>query len=516
MSNRAGSVKVDVIAGRNLVAMDKSMFGKGSSDPYCVVSDGTGKRIGKSPHINKNLNPEWNFSCEFKLAIGSSPNVVIEIVDHDNVGSGDPMGKVVLDISHLQDGVTDKNWHPLVVSEKGGKASGDILVATTFTERKTLSQGQEFAPDEVLRSVRVGLAWDSFDTTNPIDLDASAVCFDNTGKVAGVVYFGQTRSLDGAMIHTGDSRSGAEAGDDESIVCHLHKLPANVLAIFFVVTAYKPSTSFDQVETARVCLYDENDKSEYCSMRVGAQGPHSAMIMCRLVRHQGMWIFNALGTFVQDARDYGSLMPELKEGLQDVIPNIRFGPEDRVAVMRKGSEVQIAAMSGDVNRVAMGLGWDSNGIDLDASCIIMDQSHNVMEIISFSHLHAGNHSVEHSGDNRTGVGSGDDETITVHVDKLDDRAIYLVFIVNSFSGQTFDRVANTYCRLFAPPGQEFCRFQLSGSEYRCTGLLMSMLSRTEGHWKMTAIGEGCTERFASGCVDEVQEYLRTGKVERRF
>ena len=93
--------------------------------------------------------------------------------------------KVVIDILNFQSGVEVKNWYPLFVSEKGGKASGEILVSVTFIEHNIpkLSQGEQFCPEEVLKTIRVGLSWDSFDPAANVDLDASAVCFDSSGKV---------------------------------------------------------------------------------------------------------------------------------------------------------------------------------------------------------------------------------------------------------------------------------------------------------------------------------------------
>ena len=56
-------------------------------------------------------------------------------------------------------------------------------------------------------------------------------------------------------------------------------------------------------------------------------------------------------------------------------------------------------------------------------------------------------SIVHSGDNRTGEGDGDDESIQVNLEQLPAGVKHLVFTVNSFTGQNFEAVENAYCRI---------------------------------------------------------------------
>ncbi len=155
--------------------------------------------------------------------------------------------------------------------------------------------------------------------------------------------------------------------------------------------------------------------------------------------------------------------------------------------------------------VRMGLGWEpatrGRNIDLDASCIAFDAQRNKVETAWFMKLTVFSGAIAHSGDNLTGEGTGDDESITVHLEGVPPQVCGLVFVVNSFSGQRFTEVTNAYCRLLdAGSGQELVRFDLTNSEPH-TGVVMCKLVRQfSGEWVMTAIGEYVDAKTVRGMV----------------
>lgn len=159
--------------------------------------------------------------------------------------------------------------------------------------------------------------------------------------------------------------------------------------------------------------------------------------------------------------------------------------------------------AGTLRKVRMGLGWDaakpsglfgkllgggSDEIDLDASCVVLDAQKQPLDLVWFRQLKSNCGNIVHSGDNRTGEGDGDDETIGVDLINLPANVQHLVFTVNSFTGQNFNQVENAYCRIVdAGNNQELARFNLSekGSH---TGVIMAYLSRTSAGWTCTAVG----------------------------
>jgi len=170
--------------------------------------------------------------------------------------------------------------------------------------------------------------------------------------------------------------------------------------------------------------------------------------------------------------------------------------------LEKGQKINLSKDGGvALTRVAMGLGWDgvktkgmfgfgggSAEIDLDAACI-MFAGQQVADVVWFRQLKSRDGSIVHSGDNRTGAGDGDDETISVDLSRVPENITALVFTVNSFTGQSFQQVENAYCRLLdQSSNQEIAKYNLSGQGAH-TAQIMAKLYRHNGAWKMHAIGE---------------------------
>jgi stress response protein SCP2 len=143
--------------------------------------------------------------------------------------------------------------------------------------------------------------------------------------------------------------------------------------------------------------------------------------------------------------------------------------------------------------VRMGLGWEpafgGRAIDLDASVLVYGPQRDHVATCYFGKLSVLNGAVQHSGDNLTGAGSGDDEVITIDLGALPANATGLVFTVNSYSGQTFNKVAKAYCRLFTgDTGEELVRFDLTHGERRTGVLMAKLVKQFTGEWEMTALG----------------------------
>jgi tellurium resistance protein TerZ len=189
--------------------------------------------------------------------------------------------------------------------------------------------------------------------------------------------------------------------------------------------------------------------------------------------------------------------------------------------LTKGQKISLDKEAGSaLSSVAMGLGWDSvkskgflgfgskgADIDLDASCVLFDDGNKPVDVVWFRQLKSNDGSVQHSGDNRTGAGDGDDEQISVNLSQVPANVKSIVFTVNSFTGQSFAQVQNAYCRLInARDGKEVARFDLSVQGPH-SAQIMAKLYRHNGEWKMHAIGENGTGRTFDELLPQIAQHL---------
>ncbi|MGI4896735.1 MAG: TerD family protein [Janthinobacterium lividum] len=189
--------------------------------------------------------------------------------------------------------------------------------------------------------------------------------------------------------------------------------------------------------------------------------------------------------------------------------------------LAKGQKLSLEKSGGGaLIRVVMGLGWDavskgflgrkkSVDVDLDASCLLFDARGQLVDQVWFQQLRSKDGSVQHTGDNRTGEGDGDDETIVVDLSAVPAGITTLVFTVNSFTGQDFSQVENAFCRLLdaaGPQQSEIARYDLTGSG-RHNAQVMAKLARDGAGWAMTAIGATTSGRTVKDLVPAVTPYL---------
>ena len=176
--------------------------------------------------------------------------------------------------------------------------------------------------------------------------------------------------------------------------------------------------------------------------------------------------------------------------------------------LAKGQKISLSKEGGaGLSKIIMGLGWDvaqkkgflgrltgPGSVDLDASCVMFDESNQQTDAIWFQQLRSKDGSIQHTGDNLTGAGDGDDEQIIVDLDKVPANVKTLVFVVNSFTGQNFSQIENAFCRVVnAANDQEIARYDLS-AQGEHNAQVMAKIYRHNGEWKMHAIGETTSGR----------------------
>ena len=189
----------------------------------------------------------------------------------------------------------------------------------------------------------------------------------------------------------------------------------------------------------------------------------------------------------------------------------------RPVSLTKGQKVTLTKDGGvALTQVRMGLGWDpikrggffggrEVDIDLDASAVLFAGG-RVADVAFYNQLRTKDGSVQHLGDNLTGVGEGDDEVIDIDLTRLPSQVDTVVLVVTSYQGQTFEQVQNAFCRLVDQRDGELARFALAGG-MPFTALVMAKLYRDGGGWKMQALGEGIQARMPSEAVPQLTRFL---------
>ncbi len=159
-----------------------------------------------------------------------------------------------------------------------------------------------------LRKVCVGLGWDTnrYDGGDDFDLDASVFLLGVNGKVpsdANFVFYGNVSDPSGAVIHSGDNRTGAGEGDDEQVRVDLQAIPAGIERVVFVITIYEAEArrqNFGQVSNAFIRVVDEATGAELVRYDLEEDfSIETALVAGELYRHNGEWKFNAVGSGFQ-------------------------------------------------------------------------------------------------------------------------------------------------------------------------------------------------------------------------
>lgn len=386
-----------------------------------------------------------------------------------------------------------------------------------------------------LSAVRVAV-----DVTAPVRLDVSGLLLAADGKV---------RSDDDFVFYNQPAGPGvthsAAAGGGDTITVDTGAVPEGIEKIVVTASLDTPGATFAGTEPTGT-VRNADDGSVLASFTPPQLGTETALVVVEIYRRAGAWKVRAVGQGYANglagiATDFGVSVeepaapaaapqappappaaapaaPAAAAAAPPAAPATPPAPgkinldKGRVSLQKNQTVSLVKGGRPLLSSVRMGLGWEpafrSKSIDLDASVIAYGPDRKKVDNCFFGKLTILNGAIQHSGDNLTGEGAGDDEAITVHLGGLPPQVTGLVFVVNSFSGQKFSDVAKAYCRLLdAQSGEELVRFDLTHSEPR-TGVMMAKLIRQfSGEWEMTAMGEYVDSRTVRGMVKPAGQAL---------
>ncbi len=179
--------------------------------------------------------------------------------------------------------------------------------------------------------------------------------------------------------------------------------------------------------------------------------------------------------------------------------------------LSKGQRIDLTKGNPALQNIVIGLGWDVKTFDggaefdLDASAFLLNDQGKCrqdLDFIFYNNLVSTDGSVEHTGDNRTGEGDGDDEQIKIHLNKVpaDVQRIAITVTIHDAEArhQNFGQVENAFVRLLdEDQGSEVLRFDLGEDFSIETAVVFCELYRNNGEWKFNAVGSGYQGGLAS-------------------
>lgn len=171
--------------------------------------------------------------------------------------------------------------------------------------------------------------------------------------------------------------------------------------------------------------------------------------------------------------------------------------------LQKGGNVNLSKTDPNLKQILLGLGWDTRstdgvGFDLDASIFMITESGRVRaddDFIFYGQLRSSCGSIEHTGDNRTGAGDGDDEALKIKLDQIPVVITRLVVAVTIHDAQirkqNFGMVHKAFIRLVnIETNVEITRFDLSEDYSTETAMVFGEVYRYGSEWKFKAVGQG--------------------------
>ncbi len=171
--------------------------------------------------------------------------------------------------------------------------------------------------------------------------------------------------------------------------------------------------------------------------------------------------------------------------------------------LQKGGNVNLSKEAPTMSKMVVGLGWDTRvtdgaAFDLDAVAFLLTPAGKVRadsDFIFFNNKQNAEGSVVHGGDNRTGAGDGDDETIIIDLAKMpanvEKVAVCVVIYDAEGRRQNFGQVSRAYVRVLDTANQqEVARFDLSEDSSTEAVMIFGEVYRNGADWKFKAVGQG--------------------------
>ncbi|MBQ5565675.1 MAG: TerD family protein [Clostridia bacterium] len=177
--------------------------------------------------------------------------------------------------------------------------------------------------------------------------------------------------------------------------------------------------------------------------------------------------------------------------------------------LKKGQKVSLSQMNPNLSEIQVCLGWDilNQACDLDASAFMLGANNKVIGddwFVFYGQPNSPDGSVVHSGDSTNGAAVGDDEIITVNLNRLNPNVQKIAFVVTINEALerhlNFSMVQNAYVRVVdKATGKELVKFMLTEYFASVTSMVVGEVYNKGGQWRFNPVGNGFAEDLAGLC-----------------
>jgi tellurium resistance protein TerZ len=364
-------------------------------------------------------------------------------------------------------------------------------------------------------TVQIQVSWDS-GSAKPVDVDLQVCVFDSLGLMLDACFFNNLSAAEGSLVHSGDSQDGVAAGVDEWITAHLPLVPPHAFAIVAGVYCTTGGT-LNETKNVKVAVVDAPTQQPLAVNVLNDLGRDtSGMIVCMLTRvNATTWAVSMENHgFKPPCRNFADALKPMQE-LLNVDPTMQAELKALQPVYSLKKDDARPLPLG-LSTIAFGLGWDA-GCDVDSSVLVFGHSGALLTTVTFCEPNGFDGAITHYGDNITGEGAGDDETITLNLDRLPSTVTHCFLTINVFTdGKDFRDVKGEFVRIYdaRPGGATIMRYGSLDSHGSNNGVVLGCLARDKNipsRWGFRAISHGAKGRMCEELVDECQA-LQSGTV----
>lgn len=192
---------------------------------------------------------------------------------------------------------------------------------------------------------------------------------------------------------------------------------------------------------------------------------------------------------------------------------------------KKNQDLSLKQLGGSSPILVFAIGWENKAkegllnkltgkkydADLDLSCVVYDKNNDRIDTVWYAELQSKCGSIRHKGDETIGEKEKDDESISIDLNKLNENARTLFFVISSFSNNSFNEVEDAYWHLFdASTKRELGRYQFSSND-KASAKIVMRLQKTEvdglEEWRIRALDENATGQNIQEIFPEIRSLI---------